>query len=143
MGVKQLKQIKEDLTNKLQDKVKELIIGPEVVVTISDDLERIMINLTTTRNNKESMVTTYTENLLIYNTKDKNNMVFQGYGKNVIYKNNIVSGFSADYGQIDLTTLYMLQQFLYTFCLENELIEPQEESNKTKTEKGMVESDEE
>lgn len=126
MGIKQFKQIKEDLTKRLQERFKELISGPEVTVVISDDLERIVVTLITTKSSKESSSTFSTENLLIYNLKDPNNMVFQGYGKTVVYKNNTVSGFSADYGQIDLTTLYMLQQLIYNFCLENELIELQE-----------------
>lgn len=123
MGLKELKQLKNELTNQLQSSLQELVTGPEIGVVISDDLERIVVTLLTTKQNKESMSTSLTENILIYNTKDKNNMVFQGSGKNVIYKNGTVNGFSSDHGQIDLTTLFMLQQFIYNFCVTNELLE--------------------
>lgn len=123
MGLKELKQLKNELTNQLQSSLQELVTGPEIGVVISDDLERIIVTLLTTKQNKESMSTSLTENILIYNTKDKNNMVFQGSGKNVIYKNGTVNGFSSDHGQIDLTTLFMLQQFIYNFCVTNELLE--------------------
>lgn len=128
MDVRQFKKIKEDLTSQLQERLKELIVGPEVSVFISDDLERIVVTLLTSKQNKESAATMVTENLLIYNIKDPHNLLFQGYGKTTVYKNNLVNGFSADYGQIDLTTLYMLQQFIYNFCLETSLIENKETS---------------
>jgi hypothetical protein len=127
MGLKQLKQLKEELTQKLKESLEELISGPEAAVIISDDLERIVVTLTTAKQNKESNTANMTENILIYNTKDQNNIVFQGSSKSVVYRNGAVSGFSADNGQIDLTTLYMLQQFIYNFCLQNELLELEKE----------------
>lgn len=139
MDVKQFKKMKEDLTSQLQERLKELIVGPEVSVIISDDLERIVVTLLTSKQNKETAATIVTENLLIYNIKDPHNLLFQGYGKTTVYKNNLVNGFSADYGQIDLTTLYMLQQFIYNFCLETSLIENKEtDSESLETEKEQV-----
>ena len=123
MGLKELKLLKEELTNKLKNSLSELISGPEVSVVISDDLERIVITLLTTKQNKETASASITENLLIYNTKDPNNIVFQGSSRNVVYRNGSVNGISSDHGQIDLTTLFMLNQFVRNFCVENEMLE--------------------
>ena len=141
MGIKELKVLKEELVNKLKSSLAELISGPEIGVAISDDLERIIVTLLTNKQNKEAISTTITENLLIYNTKDKNNLVFQGSGKNIFYKNNAINGYSSDHGQIDLTTLFMLQQFLFNFCLENDLLES-EELKQTDAELGGNQSEE-
>lgn len=123
MGLKELKNLKNDLTNQLQASLGELIAGPEIAVAISDDLEQIIITLVTNKQHKETLSTNLTENILIYHIKDQQNMTFQGSGKTVVYKNGAVNGFSSEHGQIDLTTLFMLQQFVYNFCLEKELIE--------------------
>lgn len=131
MGLKELKNLKNDLTNQLQVSLGELIAGPEISVTISDDLERIVIILTTNKQHKETLSTNLTENILIYHIKDQQNMTFQGSGKTVVYKNGAVNGFSSEHGQIDLTTLFMLQQFVYNFCVENELIESQDKETDT------------
>ena len=140
MGIKELKILKEELSSKLKSSLSELISGPEIAVVISEDLERIIITLLTSKQNKEAGSTTITENLLIYNTKDKNNLVFQGSGKNILYRNSAVNGFSSDHGQIDLTTLFMLQQFVFNFCLENDLLEA-EQLKQTDTELGGNQSE--
>jgi phosphoribosyl-AMP cyclohydrolase len=127
MGIKQLKILKEELTTKLKEEITQVVSGPEANVVISDDLERIVITLSVQKQNKETLSTNVTENILIYNVKDSGNLFYQGTSKNIFYKNGAISGYSSEHSQIDLTTLYMLQQFIFKFCLDNELIEEKEE----------------
>lgn len=122
MSVKELKTFKETIIQKLKATMESLISGPTISVNLSDDLERLYVSMLTERKNQDDTVA-FTENNFIFNVKTSNNLVFQGSNKTILYKDNRLSGVLTDNVQIDLITLYTIQQTIYNFAKENELIE--------------------
>jgi hypothetical protein len=122
MGVKELKSLKEEIIIKLKTVLEGLISGPKISVNVSDDLERLYISMLTERKNQDSTMS-FTENNFVFDVKNSNNLIFQGSNKTMIYKDTKLSGMLVDNVQIDLITLYTIQQAIYNFAKENELIE--------------------
>jgi hypothetical protein len=122
MGIKELKSLKEEIIQKLKTVLEGLISGPKISVNVSDDLERLYISMLTERKNADSTMS-FTENNFVFDVKNSNNLIFQGSNKTMIYKDTKLSGMLVDNVQIDLITLYTIQQAIYNFAKENELIE--------------------
>jgi hypothetical protein len=122
MSVKELKTFKETIIQKLKATIENLISGPTVSVNVSDDLERLYVSMLTERKNQDATIS-FTENNFIFDIKTANNIVFQGSNKTMVYKDNKLSGILTDNVQIDLITLYTIQQTIYNFAQANELID--------------------
>ena len=117
--------LKNDIHAKLQSIMAKLIPNSIINVTVSDDIEVFTFEIL--MENKISKTTvTVTENILTYDIKDPDNLVFQGSGKVIIYKNkqtgNEVFSSSTLYSlastnaEIDLRTLFSLRNRLKDFA---------------------------
>ena len=128
MGIKELKALKQDLVDKLKTRLEEIVTGPVIGVTVNDTLEVFTISMVTEKKANES-TGVVTENILVYDIKQKDNVLFQGGSKTLLYKNGKIAGILNENIQIDLTSLYTLQQVLYSFCLAFDLIEKEQDRN--------------
>lgn len=125
------KELQNDIHAKLQSIMAQLIPGSLITVTVADDIEEFVFNII--MENKISKTTmTVTENVLIYNINDPDNLIFKGSGKVVIYKakeNNNEAfntanlySLASTHAEIDLRTLYSLRNRLKEFVTKEGLI---------------------
>jgi hypothetical protein len=123
MGIKQIKELKKELEDKLHQTMSALISDAKIVAEISDNLEVLRIGIMK-QQDKDVSTQWKTENYITYNINDKDNVTFQGTNITTVFNNqgNVV-GVLTNNSQIDLNTLYTLQQTLYKFAVNHELIE--------------------
>lgn len=123
MGIKKLKELKKELEEKLNETISALISDAKIIAEISDNLEILRIGIIK-QQDKDASTQWKTENYIIYNINDKDNAIFQGTNITTVLNNQgNVAGVLNNNSQIDLNTLYTLQQTLYKFAIEQELIE--------------------
>jgi hypothetical protein len=134
MGIKELKLLKKDIVDQLKQRLEEVVSGPVISVSLNDALEVFTISMLIEQKTNESTGVS-TENILIYDITKKDNIVFQGSSKTLLYKKDKIAGILNENIQVDLNSLYLLQQVIYNFCITLDLIE--NESNDTMAEVGV------
>ena len=123
MGIKELKEIKKELEIKLQTAMSTLIADAVISAEISDALDTVVVTVVKEQD-KDANTKWKTENYLVYQLANPENIIFQGTNKTFFLNNKKnITGMLANNAQVDLNTLYTLQQALYKFCVENELLE--------------------
>lgn len=123
MGIKKIKEIKKELEAKLLDTMFHLIGDAKLTADISDSLEILRVGIIKEQD-RDASTKWITENYIVYNVNDKDNIVFQGTNiSRFINNTDNTVGILTNNSQVDLTTLYTLQQTLYKFAVDNELIE--------------------
>lgn len=123
MGIKKIKEIKKELELKLHESISALIADAEIATEISDSLEVLRVGVIKEQA-KDASTKWRTENYITYNVNDKDNIIFQGSNiTNIVNNTGQIVGILANNSQIDLNTLYTLQQTIYKFAINHELIE--------------------
>jgi aconitase B len=123
MGIKQIKELKKELEDKLNETISALIADAKITAEVSDSLEILRVGIMK-QQDKDASTQWKTENYITYNINDKDNIIFQGTNITTIFNNTgNTAGVLVNNSQIDLNTLYTLQQTLYKFAINHELIE--------------------
>lgn len=128
MGIKEFKEIKKELETKLQSSMSTLIADAVINAEISDALDTLVVTVVKEQD-KDANTKWKTENYLVYQLANPENIIFQGTNKTFFLNNKKnITGMLANNAQVDLNTLYTLQQALHKFCVENELIESKDQN---------------
>jgi hypothetical protein len=123
MGIKEFKAIKKELEEKLQIQMSSLIADANITAEISDALDVVIIGIIKEQD-KDANTKWKTENYLVYQLANPENIIFQGTNKTFLLNNRKdITGLLTNNAQVDLNTLYTLQQAVYRFCIDNELLE--------------------
>lgn len=123
MGIKEFKLIKKELEQKLQEQMSALISDARITAEISDALDTIVVGVIKAQD-KDANTKWQTENYLVYQLANPENIIFQGTNKTFLLNNRKdITGLLTNNAQVDLNTLYTLQQAVYRFCIDNELLE--------------------
>jgi hypothetical protein len=127
---KMQQELKTDIHAKLLSIIHQLIPNSVIYVNVSDDIEVFTFEIL--MENKISKTTvTITENILVYDINDPENLVFKGSGKIAIYKPkdnseafNSVNLYSlaSTNAEIDLRTLFSLKNRLKDFAEKENLL---------------------
>lgn len=132
--VENFKKLKAELQNeiktKLQTLIAQIIPGGTILVDVSEDIDIFTFDILMEKQISKTTLGV-TENVLIYDTKDPDNIVFKGSTRISVYKaredghygrENLYS-IAATNAEIDLRTLYSLRNRLKNFAQENELLD--------------------
>jgi hypothetical protein len=123
MDVKQFKNLKENLNDKLYTTFRDLIQGGTIETDIQDNLENLELLIIQETPNGESNLSII-ETVFAFDTKSPNNIYAKFNNRTVIRnKENVVMGTFSDYARIDLETMHLIKNKFYEFAIEHELIE--------------------
>jgi hypothetical protein len=123
MDVKQFKELKENLNQKLYTVFRGLIQGGTVQTVVHDDLENLELVIIQEKkelNNNNLIV----ETKFYYNIKIPDNLKAKLNSRIVLISpGEQITGVLSDYSQIDLDTISVLREHFYNFAVENNLID--------------------
>lgn len=123
-------ELQEDIKAKLQTLIAQIIPGGTILVNVSEDIDVFTFDILMEKQISKTTLGV-TENILIYDTKDPDNIVFKGSTRISVYKaredghygrENLYSIASTN-AEIDLRTLFSLRNRLKAFAQDNDLLE--------------------
>lgn len=123
MDVKQFRDLKENLNQKLYTVFRDLIQGGTIQTTVHDDLENLELLIMQEKkeaNNNSLLI----ETTFYYNTKMPDNLNAKLNSRVVLISpGQQIVGVLSDYSQIDLATISILRDQFYKFSTDNNLID--------------------
>jgi hypothetical protein len=130
MDIKQFKNLKDSLNDKLYMTFRDFIQGGTIKTNVQDNLENLdLLILQEIPSGDFNLV--IIETTFSFNTKNPSNILGK-FNNRTIAKNNegTVMGTFSDYSRIDLETMSLIKDQFYNFAIENDLIELDKEAIK-------------
>ena len=122
MDVKQFKNLKDELNQKLYTMFRDIIQGGTISTSIKDDMEYLELVIIQEKRNSE-FNTAITETVFSFNVNNAGNLNSKSNNRSILHNDqSAIIGILSDYTQMDLETLALLHNKFYEFALEHELM---------------------
>ena len=123
MDVKQFKDLKDQLNQKLYTMFRDLVQGGEIKTTVQDDMENLQLIIFQEKQDANTN-TILIESIFYFNVLNPDNLNCKLNNRTVLFSpNGGVVGTLSDYSQIDLQTITLIRSKFIEFAKANNLIE--------------------
>jgi hypothetical protein len=123
MDVKQFKDLKDNLNQKLYTMFRDLVQGGEIQTLVQDDLEKMRLTIVQEKQDASNN-SILIESIFYFNILDADNINCKLNNRTVLLSpNGGIVGTVSDYSQIDLETIVLVKEKFIEFAKLNKLIE--------------------